>query len=531
DYMAIWLDDHRDDFLRLSLEREAPPDPVVCAQCQGSTIDKELFRCSSCFGRPVYCADCMRSKHDRDPFHRIERWSGKYFEDAWLKDVGLVLHLGHQGHACPKGKVEEPVETKEDHSDKEEEPDDIQTGRFRQSKPSGSKARMSCIVDVTGVHELPVMYCQCIPAVPHAHQAVALDLWPASFKRIKTLFTFRLLSDFRMDNLETKATAWSYFQKLRRVTNPAFPDGVPNRYPELRRVARQWRNILYRKWFGFGHEPRTPKQGEMALFCPACPQPGVNLPERWEEDKGNIIYIRQFAMDGNFSASHFKQVRNNDVSLTNGECYMTEEKTYKEYLAEYEGPEAIELECHNHRAVLDKNKAKTGKDITGIGATACAQHGCFCPSSVVDFEKGERYSYMDWSLSEALQTTHVASLTCGINNYDVNCAYCKHLRARFASNERLYWPDNFQVQPAIGLLHVHGHKEECMGRYAGSYIIGNGRTDGEIVESLWASLNDTSRSTQSASLPYRRETLDDSMGDSNWKKWLGIGEFSYTTEI
>lgn len=26
------------------------------------------------------------------------------------------------------------------------------------------------------------------------------------------------------------------------------------------------------------------RRGEMALFCAACPQPGINLPDGWEAD-------------------------------------------------------------------------------------------------------------------------------------------------------------------------------------------------------------------------------------------------------
>ena len=29
-------------------------------------------------------------------------------------------------------------------------------------------------------------------------------------------------------------------------------------------------------------------------------------------------------------------------------------------------------------------------EVTGIGAIACARHGCFVPHSVVDFQKGEQ---------------------------------------------------------------------------------------------------------------------------------------------
>src|SRR5882672_11447537 len=58
-----------------------------------------------------------------------------------------------------------------------------------------------------------------------------------------------------------------------------------NRYRELLRVSRQWRNLQALKRFGFGHgQSRDPGPGDLALFCPACPQPGINLPEGWEHD-------------------------------------------------------------------------------------------------------------------------------------------------------------------------------------------------------------------------------------------------------
>jgi hypothetical protein len=48
--------------------------------------------------------------------------------------------------------------------------------------------------------------------------------------------------------------------------------------------------------------------------------------------------------------------------------------------------------CHEHKAVNQGRKDKNHLDVTGIGATACAHHGCFVPHSVVDFQKGERYN-------------------------------------------------------------------------------------------------------------------------------------------
>jgi len=60
---------------------------------------------------------------------------------------------------------------------------------------------------------------------------------------------------------------------------------LQNRYRELMRVSRQWRDLLARKRFGYGHDAdKKPGNGDLALFCPACPQPGVNLPDDWKKE-------------------------------------------------------------------------------------------------------------------------------------------------------------------------------------------------------------------------------------------------------
>jgi hypothetical protein len=51
-----------------------------------------------------------------------------------------------------------------------------------------------------------------------------------------------------------------------------------DRYRELMRVARMWRQLKAYKWQGFGHRSDSPQDGALALFCPACPQPGINIP-------------------------------------------------------------------------------------------------------------------------------------------------------------------------------------------------------------------------------------------------------------
>jgi len=52
------------------------------------------------------------------------------------------------------------------------------------------------------------------------------------------------------------------------------------------RMVRQWRHLKLLKRAGCGHDPAgvvNTKLGECALLCPACPQPGKNLPDNWQD--------------------------------------------------------------------------------------------------------------------------------------------------------------------------------------------------------------------------------------------------------
>ena len=50
------------------------------------------------------------------------------------------------------------------------------------------------------------------------------------------------------------------------------------------RVSRAWWDLTNRKRAGFGHDSSTlPGRGDLAIFCAACPQPEINLPDNWRE--------------------------------------------------------------------------------------------------------------------------------------------------------------------------------------------------------------------------------------------------------
>jgi len=74
--------------------------------------------------------------------------------------------------------------------------------------------------------------------------------------------------------------------------------------------------------------------GELGLFCVACPQPGVNLPDNWKEDPKTWAYSRGFVLDGNFTCNHkVQRWLEDDVWLKNGEGYMVEWERYAKHLA------------------------------------------------------------------------------------------------------------------------------------------------------------------------------------------------------
>jgi CxC2 like cysteine cluster associated with KDZ transposases len=58
-------------------------------------------------------------------------------------------------------------------------------------------------------------------------QLMMAGLFPATFRNPKTAFTFRVLENFHLDNLECKTTPSQFFSRLRRLTNDEFPNAVP----------------------------------------------------------------------------------------------------------------------------------------------------------------------------------------------------------------------------------------------------------------------------------------------------------------
>jgi hypothetical protein len=143
------------------------------------------------------------------------------------------------------------------------------------------------VVHTNGIHHIALLVCHCQGRDSIPLDLVASRFLPASLINIRTLFSLEVLDHFRLGNLELKASAYQYYQLLRRLTKPVAPAEVVNVYHEFRRMSRLWRWMKRLKSSGYAHNKQDPQNvpsDALANFCPACPQPGINLPDAWKSD-------------------------------------------------------------------------------------------------------------------------------------------------------------------------------------------------------------------------------------------------------
>ncbi|KAG2068471.1 hypothetical protein BDR04DRAFT_1024607 [Suillus decipiens] len=169
------------------------------------------------------------------------------------------------------------------------------------------------------------------------------------------------------------------------------------------------------KWHGFGHRSDNPKAGNLALFCLACPQPGINITSSWK-------YTRSFVMDRNFKAKYLHPIKPHDeVWLSDGLGFMVGKDRYKLHLAE--ASDMVEkLSCNNHWAINQANAVQHKLESMGIRGVACKPNMQFyflgtCITC--------RQINMDYALCEAAWH-NIEGITRAITFYDINCQYNKH---------------------------------------------------------------------------------------------------------
>ncbi|KAK7032459.1 hypothetical protein VNI00_013017 [Paramarasmius palmivorus] len=515
----IWKDQYRAAFLAELLRMKGRGDArtqEICVDCASQqarakgkdkrTLDsdgKAEYRCRECFGGDMICQRCCLRRHRLNPFHWIERWNGESFERTSLKEMGLVIQLNHNGGECDK-----PLPC---HS------------RFR-------------VLHVNGIHEVNLRFCDCPKKamngkLPQYIQLLRRQLYPATLKdsRILTVATFQYLNTLEKLGYTTKASTYDFYRGMERLSNhQGLKEKAPkSRYLPLMVMIRQWRHLKMVLRAGGGHNPegvQGMKEGSLRVPCPSCPYPGVNLPFGWENEAMDSRKRLCLCMDANFRlkeqlVSSFK----NDPGLSQGLGYFVKREPYEAW-TERKGDKDELSNCVSFAAISKQNtKFSKGLRYTGVGGVVCARTDMFV--KVGNLKKGERYSNMDYIMASALSGMSPWMLLVALLLiYDIACQWFKNLAARVALwPSPLSLPSNAIITPAIGKLHLPGHKEKDHEQFNLNLIPGAAKIDGESNERTWGPHNTLGNSTRTMGPGAREDYLEGHFDNWNWEKYIAMG--------
>lgn len=116
-----------------------------------------------------------------------------------------------------------------------------------------------------------------------------------------------------------------------------------------------------------------------------------------------------------------------------------------------------------------------------------------------------------------------------VMSYDIACQWGRNFVTRMASKFPADWSINTGVtfvKKLVPKFHLPAHIEKCQLDFSFNYTKYVGRTDGEAPERGWSKINGLTASAREMGPGSRRDTLEDHMGDSNWKKIVGMGKDS-----
>jgi hypothetical protein len=111
-------------------------------------------------------------------------------------------------------------------------------------------------------------------------------------------------------------------------------------------------------------------------------------------------------------------------------------------------------------------------------------------------------------------------------SYDIACQWQINFTQRMGKKFSSDWfinTSNPDLTFLVPKFHLPAHIKACHDDYSFNNCKHVGRTDGEAPERGWSRVNDLAPSTREMGPGARRDKLEDHMGDSNWKKTIGLG--------
>ncbi|KAJ6483545.1 hypothetical protein C8R47DRAFT_1217624 [Mycena vitilis] len=498
-----WARLKREIYLDELLRLDGRGDDIRQAKCagEGCTDTAFIYRCIDCVHTALYCKACLTQIHRRMPLHRVEKWDGTSFKRRTLKKLGVRIQLGH------------PLQEK-------------------CLNPARAHGDSFVIVTTHDIHDVGLDFCNCTTAKDWDVQLLRFRLYPATGTYPRSAATFGCLKRFDHMSLESKCSPYEFYNSLARESDNTGLEPSRERYEEFVRMTRQWQHLALLKRAGRAHsmdEDRIhdTKAGECALLCPACPQPGKNLPPDWEKvpfEKG-FLYALYLAIDANFRLKR-KDVstEEKDPGLGEGWAFFGEVKAYMKHLDKYWNEKQERSTCVAHDAVDKPDRESLGTVSSGIGTVDCARHNMKRPNGVGDLQKGERYINMDYLFFMSLAGSAVSRLYV---SYDIACQWHKTIweRMKLFVQYGVEFKDNKKwVVFLVPKFHLPAHIELCNILFSFNLTPFVGRTDGEAPERGWADANRLANSTSISGPGARRDTLDVHFQYWNWKKIVGLGK-------
>ncbi|KAF7971009.1 hypothetical protein HWV62_22275 [Athelia sp. TMB] len=426
--------------------------------------------------------------HQALPLHRIEepqRWGeGFFFEKISLRKLGLRVQLGHPlGQGCPYRLISQESFT---------------------------------VLHTNGIHQLAVDFCGCSPTVEHRVQCMRASWWPASTEKPRTAATFTMLKQYQSLSLQGKLAVYDYYKELELITDGSSLENIPFRLAQLSLMIREYRHVKMLARAGRGHDPAgivATKPGEIAVHCRACPQPGINLPDGWEDDVENRwLYALIICMDACFRLQNRSRSSDaKDPTLGPGWATFIDDAPYHEHLKNYIHKDEISS-CAGFAAIFLANlKRTTAVRTTGVGGVLCSRHELWRPNGLGDLQKGE-----------SLRLIYALLI---FLSYDIMCQWLINLWIRVHSLPAAIRP-KFPKEALVGKIpqfHLEAHGRKCYARYSLRLTRGVGRVEGETPERGWSVLGRAAAQTKEMGPGARHNVLDDICGFSNWRKILDSG--------